>query len=135
MGGLAKKISEIITLVIHYLAVIYITLLLETNSSRVVFLLVCQSLGGLFIAVFTVGHNAMEVFTSEEMKDTDFIRLQVRSTRDITPTVFNMWFSGGITYQVEHHIWTTLPRHSLPLASKILKRFCAKYNILTRWKD
>ena len=130
VGGLATKISEIITLVIHYLAVIYITSLLETNSSRVVFLLVCQSLGGLFIAVvFTVGHNAMEVFTSEEMKDTDFIRLQVRSTRDITPTVFNMWFSGGLAYQVEHHIWPTLPRHSLPLASKILKRFCAKYNI------
>lgn len=130
LGGLAMKISEITTLVIHYLAVIYITSLLETNSSRAVFLLVCQSLGGLFIAVvFTVGHNAMEVFTSEEMKGTDFVRLQVRSTRDITPTVFNMWFSGGLAYQVEHHVWPTLPRHSLPLASKILKRFCAKYNI------
>lgn len=97
---------------------------------HVVFLLVCQSLGALFIAVvFTVGHNGMEVFTSEEIKDTDFICLQVRSTRDITPTVFNMWFSGGLAYQVEHHIWPTLPRHSLALASKNLKRFCAKYNI------
>jgi len=97
VGGLAMKISEIITLVIHYLAVMYITSLLETNSSQAVFLLVCQSLGGLFIAVmFTVGHNAKEVLTSEEMKDTDLIRLQVRSTRDITPTVFNMWFSGGL---------------------------------------
>ena len=105
VGGLAMKISEITMLVIHYMAVIYITSLLETNSSRAVFLLVSQSLGGLFIAVvFTVGHNAMEVFTSEEMKDVDFIRLQVRSTRDITPTVFNMWFSGGLAYQVEHHI-------------------------------
>lgn len=130
VGGLPMKIAEILTIVVHYVAVIYITLLLETAASRVVFLLICQSLGGLFIAVvFTVGHNAMDIFTSEEMKNTDFVRLQVRSTRDITPTVFNMWFSGGLAYQVEHHIWPTLPRHSLPLASKILKRFCSKYNI------
>ena len=130
VGGLPMKIAEILTIAIHYVAVIYITLLLETAASRVVFLLICQSLGGLFIAVvFTVGHNAMDIFTSEEMKNTDFVRLQVRSTRDITPTVFNTWFSGGLAYQVEHHIWPTLPRHSFPLASKILKRFCAKYNI------
>ena len=40
VGGLAMKISGITTLVIHYLAVIYITSLLETNTSRAVFLLV-----------------------------------------------------------------------------------------------
>lgn len=130
VGGLPMKIAEILTIALHHIAVIYITLLLETAASRVVFLLICQSLGGLFIAVvFTVGHNAMDIFTSEEMKNTDFVRLQVRSTRDITPTVFNIWFSGGLAYQVEHHIWPNLPRHSLPLASKILKRFCSKYNI------
>lgn len=130
VGGLPMKIAEIVTIGMHYVAVVYITLLLQTAASRIVFLLVCQSLGGLFIAVvFTVGHNAMHIFTTEEMKNTDFVRLQVRSTRDITPTVFNMWFSGGLAYQVEHHIWPTLPRHSLPLASKILQRFCSKYNI------
>ena len=130
VGGLPMKIAEILTIGIHYIAMVYITLLLETAASRVVFLLISQSLGGLFIAVvFTVGHNAMDIFTSEEMKNTDFVRLQVRSTRDITPTKFNMWFSGGLAYQVEHHIWPTLPRHSLPLASKILRRFCSKYNI------
>ena len=71
----------------------------------------------------------MEVLPNKEMKGTNFVRLQVRSTRDITPTVFNMWFSGGLAYQVEHHMWPSLPRHSLPLASKILKRFCTRYNI------
>ena len=130
VGGLPMKIAEISTLVVHYVAIIYITSLLETVASRIVFQVICQSLGGLFIAVvFTVGHNAMDIFTSEEMKNTDFINLQVRSTRDITPTVFNVWFSGGLAYQVEHHIWPTLPRHSFPLASKILKRFCSKHNI------
>lgn len=130
VGGLAMKIAEIITIAIHHIAFIYITLLLETTSSRVVFLLTCQSFGGLFLGVvFTVGHYAMEIFSSEEVKHLDFVRLQVRSTRDITPTVFNTWFSGGLAYQVEHHVWPTLPRHSLPLASKILQRFCAKHNI------
>ena len=124
------KIAEILTLAIHYVAVLYITLLLEATTLRVAFLFVSQSIGGLFLAVvFTVDHNAIDISSSEEMKRLDFIRLQVRSTRDITPTVFNMWFSGGLAYQVEHHVWPTLPRHSLPLASKIVRRFCAKHGI------
>ena len=130
VGGLPMKIAEITSLAVHYLAIMYITSLLETAASRIVLQLICQSLGGFFLAmVFTVGHYAMEIFTSEEMKNTDFIRLQARSTCNITPTTFNMWFSGGLAYQLEHHIWPTLPRHSLPLASKILKRFCSKHNI------
>lgn len=130
VGGLRMKIAEISTMAIHYLSVAFITSLLETATSRIVFQLTCQSLGGIFLAIiFTVGHYAMEMFTSEEMSDTDFVRLQVHSTCNITPTVFNTWFSGGLAYQVEHHIWPTLPRHSLPLASKILRRFCSKHNI------
>lgn len=55
VDGLAMKISENITLAIHYLAEIYITSLLETNSSWAVFF--ACSFGGLFITVvFTVGH-------------------------------------------------------------------------------
>ena len=130
VGGLPMKIAEISSMAVHYVSLVLSTSLLKTTSSRIVFQLTCQSLGGIFLAViFTVGHYAMEIFTSEVMSDTDFVRLQVRSTRNITPTVFNKWFSGGLAYQVEHHIWPTLPRHSLPLASKILKRFCSKHNI------
>ena len=56
---------------------------------RAMFAAVSQALGGLFIAVvFTVGHNAMDVLTKAELRNTDFIHLQVKTTRDVTPHWF-----------------------------------------------
>lgn len=68
------KIAEISTLALRYAAVVYIMSLLETAAPRIVFHLICHSLGGLFIAVvFIVGHNTIDIFTSEEMKNTHIL--------------------------------------------------------------
>lgn len=121
---------EILGLILHHLSFFHVLSWIPTLSQKIVFTIVSQALGGLFIGVvFTVGHNAMDVLTHEEMTRQDFIRLQVRTTRNVTPSLFNDWFTGGLNYQVEHHIWPTLPRHSLPKASKILKAFCRKHNL------
>lgn len=60
-----------------------------------------QALGGLLIGiVFTVGHNAMEVMDEQQMKEVDFVQLQLRTTRNVTPSWFNDFFTGGLNYQV-----------------------------------
>ena len=121
---------EIAGLAFHHLTFFYLLSWLPSVSQKLVFAFLSQSLGGLFIGiVFTVGHNAMEIFTDSEKVTQDFVRLQLRTTRNVTPTVFSDWFTGGLNYQVEHHIWPTLPRHSLPKASRILKAFCEKHGI------
>lgn len=121
---------EVTTLAVHHICYLLLASCIPSPLKRVVFVLVSQALGGLFIGiVFTVGHNAMEVLTPDESKATHFVSLQVRTTRNVTPTVFNNWFTGGLNYQVEHHIWPTLPRHSLPKAAVILKAFCAKHGL------
>lgn len=122
--------AEISILAIHH--ALYLSLISNIPSWTLMglFVIISQSLGGLFIGiVFTVGHNAMEVFTENELRSIDFIRLQVKSTRDVTPHWFTDWFCGGLNYQVEHHIWPTIPRHNLPKAASILQKFCAKYEI------
>lgn len=123
-------VFEILGLFIHHASFFYVLSWIPSVAQKIVFATLSQGLGGLFIGVvFTVGHNAMDVLTREEMISQDFIRLQLRTTRNVTPSLFNDWFTGGLNYQVEHHIWPTLPRHSLPTASRILKAFCKKHNI------
>jgi acyl-lipid Delta6-acetylenase / acyl-lipid (9-3)-desaturase len=36
---------------------------------------------------------------------------------------------GGLNYQVEHHLFPTMPRHNLYKCSKHVKEFCIKYEI------
>lgn len=121
---------ELFGLGVHHLSYMYLLTFIPSFSQLFAFVILTQGLGGLLIGVvFTVGHNAMEVFTPEEQRRTHFVTLQVRTTRNVTPTVFNNWFTGGLGYQVEHHIWPTLPRHSLPKAGIILQKFCNDHNI------
>lgn len=55
-------------------------------------------------------HNGMPVFTMNEFQDMDFFSLQVVTGRDVKPTAFANWFTGGLNYQIEHHIFPALPR-------------------------
>ncbi len=122
--------TEISILAAHHALYLALVSNIPTWPLALLFVLVSQSLGGLFIGiVFTVGHNAMEVFTEKELRSIDFVRLQVKTTRDVTPHWFTDWFCGGLNYQVEHHIWPTIPRHNLPKAASILQEFCLKHDI------
>jgi fatty acid desaturase len=82
--------------------------------------------------VFGLGHNGMAVYDAD--KRPDFWKLQVTTTRNITgghgfPQAFVDWFCGGLQYQVDHHLFPTLPRHSLPKAHALVKSFCKQWNV------
>jgi len=50
---------------------------------------------------------------------------QVISTRDVKSPCFNNWLSGGLNRQIEHHLFPTLPRHSLKECTKLVAALCA----------
>lgn len=91
----------------------------------------CSS--GLFLAlVFGLGHNGMAVYDAETRPD--FWNLQVTTTRNIIgghgmPQFFVDWFCGGLQYQVEHHLFPTMPRHNLPKCHKLVDSFCKKWDV------
>lgn len=59
----------------------------------------------------------------------DFVSAQVVSTRDIAYTVFVDWFMGGLNYQIEHHLFPTMPRHNLRKIQKDVMDLCRKHNL------
>jgi fatty acid desaturase/predicted heme/steroid binding protein len=92
---------------------------------------VCSS--GLFLAlVFGLGHNGMATYSAETRPD--FWKLQVTTTRNIIggsgfSQSFVDWFCGGLQYQVDHHLFPTIPRHNLPKCHKLVDSFCKKWNV------
>ena len=68
--------------------------------------------GLLLASVFSLNHNGMTVMSMEESKAVDYYTRQIITGRDVTPTAFITWFAGGLNYQIEHHLFPMLPRHS-----------------------
>ena len=89
-------------------------------------------LSGLITAtIVTVTHQSEEIFIKDTLRKYDFAEAQFRSTRD---AMCSNWFSdilwGGMQWQLEHHIFPTMPRYRYPAVSKILKEAarCHRHN-------
>lgn len=96
------------------------------------FMIMTCSCGWFLAIVFGLGHNGMETY--DAVTRPDFWKLQVTTTRNITgghgiPQAFVDWFCGGLQYQVDHHLFPSLPRHSLPKAHGLVKSFCKEWDV------
>jgi acyl-lipid Delta6-acetylenase / acyl-lipid (9-3)-desaturase len=82
--------------------------------------------GFLLALVFVQSHNGMEVYMDRK----DFVSAQIVSTRNISSTLWMDWFTGGLNFQIEHHLFPTLPRHSLKGAQELVMRFCKDHGFV-----
>jgi acyl-lipid Delta6-acetylenase / acyl-lipid (9-3)-desaturase len=83
-----------------------------------------QIFSGFMLAiVFVQSHNGMEVYKGEK----NFVAAQLVSTRNISSSLWMDWFTGGLNFQIEHHLFPTLPRHNLALAKSMVMRFCCEH--------
>lgn len=101
----------------------------------VAFLLVSQTACGFFLAiVFGLGHNGMAVYDypapeAKEAAPANFLELQATTTRNVHDNWLVGWFMGGLHYQIEHHLFPTIPRNRLRDAAEVIRPLCKKYNI------
>ena len=75
-------------------------------------------------------HLKKTILSSQVYSETkDFVSAQAASTRDITPTVVSDWFTGGLNYQLEHHLFPALPRHNLGAIAGDVKDLCERHGL------
>lgn len=97
-------------------------------AQALTFFMVGQTSCGLFLAlVFGLGHNGMAVYQADERPD--FWKLQVSTTRNIISNPFVDFFCGGLQYQVDHHLFPSLPRHNLRQAHELVRSFCKEQGV------
>mmetsp|Transcript_47851 Transcript_47851/g.108585 ORF Transcript_47851/g.108585 Transcript_47851/m.108585 type:complete len:490 (+) Transcript_47851:99-1568(+) len=90
-------------------------------------------LSGLLTAtIVTVSHVSEDLYFDGPHK-VDYVESQFRSTRDfVCSNPLFEYLSGGMNYQVEHHLFPTMPRYKYPALVPILKDFAAKNNLTYR---
>jgi fatty acid desaturase len=83
---------------------------------------------GLYIAsVFAANHKGMPIL--EKDHGLTFLHLQVLTSRNVRATPMTDFLYGGLNYQIEHHLFPTMPQNKLPRARELVKAFCDERQI------
>ncbi|AWP08350.1 Delta-6 fatty acyl desaturase [Scophthalmus maximus] len=79
-----------------------------------------------FVWVTQMNHLPMDI---DHEKHKDWLTMQLQATCNIEQSFFNDWFSGHLNFQIEHHLFPTMPRHNYHLVAPQVRALCAKYGI------
>ncbi|MBQ1097300.1 acyl-CoA desaturase [Streptomyces sp. b94] len=92
------------------------------------FIAVHQGLFGVYLgSVFAPNHKGMPMI--EEGMRLDFLRRQVLTSRNVRGGVLVDAFMGGLNYQIEHHLFPSMPTPALGRAQDITERYCAELGV------
>ncbi len=94
----------------------------------IAFAVVHQGVFGFYnSSVFASNHKGMPVLDGHE--GNDFFREQVLTSRNVTGHRFTDFWYGGLNYQIEHHLFPTMPRNNLAKAQPIVRAYCEELGV------
>jgi len=92
------------------------------------FIGVQMGLFGVYMgAVFAPNHKGMPIVPANSR--IDFLSRQVLMSRNVRGGRVIDLFMGGLNYQVEHHLFPSMPRPNLRRVQPIVREFCASRGI------
>ena len=123
-----QALIEALLLTVHYGLFVGLLLWRMNLWQAVLFILVNQAFLGLYFgSIGAPNHKGMPIWDENSPKD--FLREQVLTSRNVKgPALVDFWY-GGLNYQIEHHLFPTMPRNKLRLARPLVKAFCEQHDI------
>ena len=122
------RLAEGVLLAAHFAAYLTVVFLVLSPVKAVVFILIQQGLFGVYLgASFAPNHKGMPILRRED--EQDFLRRQVLTSRNIRGGWFTDIALGGLNYQIEHHLFPSMPRPSLRLSQPLISEFCREQGL------
>jgi len=127
-GRLERRWVEITFLALRMVGYLVLVFVVLSPGIAFVFLAVQLGLFGFYMgAAFAPNHKGMPV-VPREMK-LDFLRRQVMMSRNIRGTRLLDVSMGGLNYQIEHHLFPSMPRPHLRRAAPIIAEYCSAHDV------
>ncbi|MGW0587309.1 fatty acid desaturase family protein [Streptosporangium sp. NPDC002607] len=123
-----NRAAEASLLAVH--AVLYLGALFTVLSpgKAVVFLLLHQAIFGIYLGcTFAPNHKGMPMLRGEEKLD--FLRRQVLTSRNVRGGRVLDTVLGGLNYQIEHHLFPSMPMPNLRRAQPIVRAYCEELGV------
>jgi len=127
-GRTGRRLPEALLLAVHFASYLTILFLVMSPAKAIVFVVVQQGLFGLYLgASFAPNHKGMPVLTADD--NTDFLRRQVLTSRNVRGSWFTDLLLGGLNYQIEHHLFPSMPRPNLRRSQPLIRDFCQQHGL------
>jgi fatty acid desaturase len=125
---LRYRSAEAALLAVHVVGYLAALLLVLSPVKALVFLAVHQGLFGLYLGLsFAPNHKGMPMLTGEE--EADYLRRQVLTSRNVRGNPVVDYLLGGLNYQIEHHLFPSMPRPSLRRAQPLIRAYCQQLHV------
>ncbi|MFE9746201.1 fatty acid desaturase family protein [Saccharothrix saharensis] len=119
---------ELVLMAVHVVVYLGAVFLLMSPLKAVVFIAVHQGVFGVYMGIsFAPNHKGMPVLQAGHQLD--FLRKQVLTSRNVTGGWFTDFLLGGLNYQIEHHLFPSMPRPHLRRAQALVRDFCLRHSV------
>jgi fatty acid desaturase len=126
--GCRHRAWEATLLAVHFAAYLGAVFFVLSPVKAVVFILVQQGLLGFYLGCsFAPNHKGMPILPASD--NTDFLRRQVLTSRNVRGGWLTDFALGGLNYQIEHHLFPSMPRPNLRRAQALVAAFCADRDV------
>ncbi|MFG3697684.1 fatty acid desaturase family protein [Micromonospora sp. NPDC047620] len=123
-----RRPAEAGLLTLHLGGYLAAVLLVLSPAQAIAFILVNQGVLGLYLGCsFAPNHKGMPILGAEDT--VDYLRRQVLTSRNVCGGLFVDTVLGGLNYQIEHHLFPSMPCPNLRHARPLIRRFCAERDI------
>ncbi len=127
-SSMLARVGEAVMLVVHVAVYLTAVFLVLSPLQAVCFVLVQQGLFGVYMGCsFAPNHKGMPVFGRDDK--IDFLRRQVLTSRNVRGGRLTDFVLGGLNYQIEHHLFPSMPRPSLRRAQALVRGYCEQHGI------
>ena len=115
-------------LIIHFAGYLTAVFLVLSPVKAVVFIIVQQGLFGLYLGCsFAPNHKGMPILDAADRSD--FLRRQVLTSRNVRGGLLTDFALGGLNYQIEHHLFPSMPRPNLRRSQTLIEAFCQQHDL------
>jgi fatty acid desaturase len=119
---------EMTLLIIRWSAYLSLLLIVLSPGKAAAFLGLQLAVVGVYLGcTFAPNHKGMPVLPADAR--IDFLRRQVLMSRNIIGNRFTTFAMGGLNYQIEHHLFPSMPRPNLRRAQRLVRPYCDENSV------
>jgi fatty acid desaturase len=124
-----RRKAEGTLLALHFALTLGALFFLLPPLQALAFITVHQGMLGLYLgSAFAPNHKGMPILS--ETDTTDFLHRQILTAHNVRGGWLVDWALGGLNYQIEHHLFPTMPRRNLRHCQPLVRSFCARHGLL-----
>jgi len=127
-GAVPHQRKEATIVLARLVAYVVVLLLALPPGLAVAFFAVQMGVFGVCLgAAFAPNHKGMPIVP--RTMEIDFLRRQVLMSRNVRGGLLVDFALGGLNYQIEHHLFPSMPRPNLKLVQPLVREYCARHGV------